>query len=375
MRPPPGRGGRAFRLTGGFAVAGPRQLCYPGPVSTRDRAFDSILVYVGLDLVGDGLIKLPFVRALRAAFPAAEIVWLAGKGRSVYAHELAPLVRGLLDLVVEEAGWGAASRDLLRPPLQGTALAGRRFDLVIDTQRRVRTCLAVRRIPHRSFVSPTAGYLLSDLHPPSRFAKPPSLLRQLFELVELASGAPARPGPLPPLDRELRELAAALLPEGPRYVGLAPGAGARHKCWPLARFLALAAGQADRGRQPVILLGPEEEAWVEQARSALPGALLPLQDPRARAFGPSPLLTIALGRRLSAAVANDSGAGHMLAAADVALVSLFGPSTAEKFAPHVPRARIVRAQGFGPGDAMAQIPVGPVAEALDQLLEEAARQG
>ncbi|WP_232302628.1 hypothetical protein [Elstera litoralis] len=31
-----------------------------------------VLVYVGLDLMGDGLMKLPFVRALRAAFPEGD---------------------------------------------------------------------------------------------------------------------------------------------------------------------------------------------------------------------------------------------------------------------------------------------------------------
>ena len=34
---------------------------------------NTILVYVGADLLGDGLIQLPFVRALRAAYPQARI--------------------------------------------------------------------------------------------------------------------------------------------------------------------------------------------------------------------------------------------------------------------------------------------------------------
>ena len=49
-----------------------------------EMAVDSILVYVGLDRVGDGVMKLPFVRALRNAFPDAEVTWLAGQGESVY---------------------------------------------------------------------------------------------------------------------------------------------------------------------------------------------------------------------------------------------------------------------------------------------------
>lgn len=46
----------------------------------------SALVYVGLDLGGDGLIKLPF---LRNAFLSAKIPWLAARGKSVYAHGMA----------------------------------------------------------------------------------------------------------------------------------------------------------------------------------------------------------------------------------------------------------------------------------------------
>ena len=51
---------------------------------------ESVLVHVGLDRVGDGLLKLPFVRGLRRAFPSARITWLAGKETSVYANVLAP---------------------------------------------------------------------------------------------------------------------------------------------------------------------------------------------------------------------------------------------------------------------------------------------
>src|SRR5437868_10765920 len=114
----------------------------------------SVLIYAGQELIGDGFIKLPFARALRAAYPGARLTWLAGKGRTVYAHELAPLVAGVLDEVIEDAGIGSRAAELIgaRP------LAGRRFDLVIDTQSRVLTTLIVRRLRHARFVSPTAAF-------------------------------------------------------------------------------------------------------------------------------------------------------------------------------------------------------------------------
>ena len=330
----------------------------------------SVLVYVGLDLVGDGLIKLPFLRALRNAFPAAEIIWLAGKGKSVYAHGLAPLVRGLIDEVAEEAETGRRWSELLTPPLRGTKLAGRRFDLVIDSQRRLKTTLLLKRIPHDAFVSGAAGYRFSDPRPAKPAEKPPAMVRQLLDLVELASGRPADTSGLPPCDPRLDDLAASLLPAGRHYIGLAPGAGGKHKCWPLDRYLALAKMQAAMGRIPVVFLGPEEASWAAQVGQEVPAALLPLQSEAVARVGPSPLVTIALARRLAVAVANDAGVGHMMAAADRPLVSLFGPTPPEKFAPLVSRARILRAQSHG-GEEMTRIPLAAVAEAVDALLEEA----
>ena len=186
-----------------------------------------------------------------------------------------------------------------------------------------------------------------------------------MDLASLASGRPLgglAPAPLA-IDAAADAAAAALLPAGPAYVGLAPGAGGRHKCWPLDRFIALGAAQAERGRVPVFLLGPGEAGWAEAVAAALPTALLPLQ----RVATVTPLLTIALGRRLAAAVANDSGTGHMLAAADRPLLSLFGPTPAAKFAPDTPRGRVIRAQDFG-AETMDAIPLAAVETALAGMM-------
>jgi hypothetical protein len=49
------------------------------------------------------------------------------------------------------------------------------------------------------------------------------------------------------------------------------------------------------------------------------------------------------------------------------MVSLFGPTPPEKFAPAAPILQIVRAQDFG-AEAMEMIPTEAVAAALDRLL-------
>jgi ADP-heptose:LPS heptosyltransferase len=321
-----------------------------------------ILVYSGLELLGDGVMKLPFVRALRSAWPDARITWLAGKGPTVYSSVLAPLVAGCIDEIIEDAGIGSETSELWRR----RPLPGRRFDLVIDTQRRVLTSLILRRIRTRSFVSGAADFLLSSRRPRRPFHKPESMVGQLMALLALAGGKPVDSGSDVVLPPEWTAKAAALLPDGPVYLGIAPGAGGAAKRWPLDRFIALARLQIERGRLPVFLLGPAEAELLAELRLGLPAARFPLQQ-GGDAAEPSPLLTMALGQRLAAAVANDSGTGHLLAAAGCAMVSLFGPTRPQKFAPAARRLAIVDARDHGAAE-MTSIAVETVADAVERML-------
>ncbi len=326
----------------------------------------SILVYVGGDLVGDGVMKLPFLRALRHAYPDARIVWMAGKHKSAYAHELAPLVAGLLDEVIEEAGMDQTARWLVRRPLPG-----RHFDVIIDTQRGVIASLILRRVRHRRFISGAANFLLSDARPPRAYRRPAGMVRQMLDLLAVAAGREPEPGAPLRLDDDAVAAAARALPAGPVYVGIAPGAGGRQKCWPLENFIALAKAQMAAGRVPVFILGPGEEEWIETLAEAVPRAVFPSSGTGAeKGVSRSALFTIAVASRLAVAVANDSGAGHMIAAADAPLVSLFGPTTPDKFAPTATRLTVLQAQDHGGGD-MAAIPVDAVARAVDDILAEA----
>ena len=320
----------------------------------------SVLVYVGGDLVGDAVMKLPFVRALRAACPDAAVTWCAGKHKSAFAGALRPLTAGLIDEVIEEAGFDRPLACLLHRPL-----GGRHFDWVIDTQRGVPVSFLVRRIRHDLFISGSAEFLLSDRKPPKGYTRPASMVAQMLDLLELASAQPPMPDAPLTLDETERQAAAAALPDGPVYVGLAPGAGGRVKCWPLENYIALAQDQIARGRAPVFILGPAEDDWAAALQDAVPQALFPTVGGEA----PSPTVgySIALGARLSAAVANDAGAGHILAASDVPLVSLFGPTPAAKFAPAARMAKVIEAQGFG-SDEMSAIPLSAVTAAVEQLL-------
>lgn len=326
---------------------------------------ESVLVHVGLDRLGDGLLKLPFVRGLRTAFPNARLTWFAGKDTTVYARALAPLVTYALDEIIEFGGVGLDPKELLRT----RPLPERRFDLIIDTQRIVWTSLSAWRIRHGAFVSPAARFLLSSQKPPKGYTFPKAMQRQMLDLLEIASGTrfetPRR------LHLELPEIrrrdALDLLPDGARYVGFAPGSGGRPKCWPLDRFIAVARQAAADGAVPVFLIGPQEEEWLTDITQALPNALLPLQaGDGAAQHGYDPMLTIALGERMAAAVSNDSGIAHMLAVAGAPLVALYGPTVYEKFPPMCDAITVIRAATYGARE-MTAIPVDAVIAALQAM--------
>lgn len=325
----------------------------------------SVLVYVGLDRVGDSLLKLPFVRGLRAAYPDAHITWLAGKDTSVFASVMAPMIKGLIDEVIECADIGLHPKELLRRPL-----GGRRFDMIIDTQRVALATFILWRIRHQTFVSPFGNFILSSRKPPRGYKFPKSMQRQILDLLEIATGK-TMPSPEQleyKIDPAIHALAATALPDGATYVGFAPGSGGLPKCWPLQKFVETAKAQISAGRVPVMLLGPQEQDWMTEIKAAVPEALFPLQtDNLGDKHGFTPGLTIALGQRLAVAVSNDSGVGHMLAISGAPLVSLFGRTVPEKFMPMSQALTLIRAQDYG-GREMDFIPVDAVQSAVDAAL-------
>jgi ADP-heptose:LPS heptosyltransferase len=335
----------------------------------------TILVYVGLDRVGDSLLKLPFVRGLRHAYPNAHITWLAGKDTSVYASIMAPVVKGLIDEVIEHpgavegkrGGVGMSPKELLRRPLEGRA-----FDLVIDTQKVALATLILFRMRHKKFISPFGNFILSSVKPGKDYKFPKLMQRQLLDLLEITTGQSfPTPGQLEmDINPVLNQAAAAALPAGPVYIGLSPGSGGLPKCWPLEKFIELAQQQVRLSRVPVFILGPQELSWHKEIAAAVPEALFPLQEnDLGGAHNFTPELTMALAGQLALAVSNDSGTGHMFATGGAKLISLFGRTVPEKFTAMATNLTIIKAQDYG-GREMHFIPVEAVAEAIEAVLAD-----
>ena len=236
-------------------------------------SYSTILVYVGGDLVGDALIKLPFIAALRHNNPQAHITWCTGEFSSVFETVLEPLVRGKLDRITTLE-----------------KLSSQKFDLVIDTQSEWFTTLKLKlKLHYQSFFSPALGYLLSDFKPLNNHTSPKRLIDKMLDFLRTI-GMKEMPENEVTLDKALQDKAKELLPDGKTYIGFAVGAGYRSKCWPREHYISLGKDLKKQGYEPVVILGPQEQDWVEAFQEQFQEALYPLQDARVTQQSPySPL--------------------------------------------------------------------------------------
>ena len=335
----------------------------PAPESLR-----RVAIFSGGELLGDGLFKLPFIRSLMATFPNAEIIWVSA-GASVYAGVLKDLAAPYLSRVIENAGVGRSPRELLAP----RRIATGPIDILIDTQTVAWRSLVVRKtLKPALFVTSAANYLFSgvtprQVNPEWTRTKPTHFVDRLMRLLALASGGRAVADPAATaIPGKYTELAARLLPDGERYAGFAPGSGDPTKRWPLDRFIALARQAGASGCRPVFFIGPGERFMLDDIRNGVPDALFP-EDEAPDGAPKGPLLVAALGRRLAAAVANDSGLGHMLAISDIPLILLYGRHAPAKYAPLTPRLTTFWARDFG-GPEHERIPLQKVSAAFRETL-------
>lgn len=339
----------------------------------REILAETILVHGKDQPIGDAFIQSSFFYWLRCLYPNAHITFAVSLGGSAYADSLKSVMASYIDEVLTHQELSLDRRAL--NPLAPRPLRGRRFDLVIDLEKVWWQTLILRRVRHGCFVSASKHFLFSDCWPRD-WRKPDHLSDQYLMLLD-ALGTSQKVN-LPPPNFHCAErmaLATALLPWGPKYVGLVPGAGDRGKCWPLDRFFAVAHALLAGGFTPVFLLGPAEADLVPTVRANFEAPLLPawtLKDQGSASFHPaflSPLMTVALGRHLSAAVTNDCGMAHMLAAAKTPLLTLFGYTNHKKYMPLSPISEVISARQYGKNRIDA-IPVEDVLSKIGRLVQD-----
>ena len=320
-----------------------------------------IAVLVSREGLGDTLLKLPLLRAIARGCPGRPIWWLAAY-QTAAAGPLRDFLPSALREVREFVGF-----DKPRSAARRRLAEMGPFSLVFDTRSGFAGVHAAwRHLRCRAFYCCLPGYLLSSARPPGRIFRPRHIGERALSLAQAALGDAADGSGRIEASAAARRHAAALLDEGPVHVGLALGSRETRKNWPIARFLALAELLKAASLSPVLLLGPKErDRALMLRREHADLTAIEFLDPEA---GVSSLdLAVAVLGRLAAVVANDSGLGHLAAAAGLPVVSLFGPTDPRRWAPMAPAGRILRARDFG-GEEMARIPPEAVLAAVREIL-------
>ena len=291
--------------------------------------------------LGDAVLTLPFIQALKTRYPDAEIHFFVRAG----LEKLFCAQRELTS--VRPFAKRGDQKGLFAARALGNELSLEGFDLWISPHASLRSAYLARCVgaPVRiGYQSPWYNWLAYTHLVDRRFNQ----LEEVERLFQL--GGPlgifadkATPAPLPRLDLPPEAIARADeiyagLPKGPR-LGIHPGSTWPTKCWPKEHFAEIARRALAAGAVVLLFAGPgEEELATHIAASA--------NDNSGRLINLGGMLTIpalaACIARLDACLTNDSGPMHLAWAQNVPLAACFGPTVrALGFFPRGPNSRVL----------------------------------
>jgi ADP-heptose:LPS heptosyltransferase len=227
----------------------------------KQEQYERIAVFRALKL-GDLLCAVPALRALRSAFPAAEISLIGLPWASTFVSRYTHL----LDDFIEFPGHPAFPErdfDAHAVPAFFEEMISRRFDLAIQMHG---SGSIINTLMVMLGARETAGFYLPGSYcpEPERYAIYPGHEPEIWRHLTLMAylGIPLQGDHLEfPIYTEDRDAFASLKHTAGidnRYICVHPGASSCDKCWPVERFAAAADRFAERGYQ-VVLTGSEAE--------------------------------------------------------------------------------------------------------------------
>jgi ADP-heptose:LPS heptosyltransferase len=309
-------------VSAGARLVGPF-LPRPGKDAPRE------ILILRLDRIGDVLMSLPALAALRDARPEVRIRLAVGEWSREIAEDAS-----VDEVLVWSAPWVGRSDEGASSPAHlfnsARALRSSRPDLAIDLQGDLRAMWLMAATGARArvgYANTGSARLLTRV---VELDENIGLVEQNYRALETALGQKLIRKPFQWLDQERRGqgrrfLRAALEGAGLEVrgplVGLHVGAGRRIKEWPLERFAALGRRLVEDMAATLILTGsPSEAPRAAALRSLVPDSVLDLSGQ---------LSLRGLAETMSACdafVSGDTAAMHFACALGLPSVAIFGPS-------------------------------------------------
>ena len=291
--------------------------------------------------VGDTVMMLPSLVAVRKAFPRAEITVLAN-----------PWVLPLLEnhpavdhTIVMDKGRGVmrACKELL---LVISRLRNERFDLAVLFQNAFEAALlsCLGAVRYRvGYNTDGRGLFLTHTVIRDKAILSAHQVEYFLGLVDAMGWQVTETKPVVYLNEEDTKAVSMMLSsegicDNGMVVGLNPGAAyGPAKRWPAERFAAIGDWASQRWSAKVVLFGSPSEAVIAEEVAKLMNTE-PLNVCGKTTLGQA----MALIKRCDSFVTNDSGLMHIAAALNTPLVAVFGPTDHFQTSPVSRNARMVR---------------------------------
>jgi len=323
------------------------------------------MLVIDFGQLGDVVMSLPALRAIRERFPYAQITVAVGKpgeeliSLSGYANEILEVDRVALRDGPTLISIGRILRLVSR-------VRRTRFDFVIDLHSYYETNLLgfLSGAPHRLYSrrpNRSLDFLANFKPQPAKELKTTHLVDRYLDLLKpLGIQNPVRTPSLKTSAAADFAVEAMLGKEkaqsGELLVGLFPGAGHACRLWPLEHFVQLADYLVRNDRVRIIVFaGPEERAMVPHMR--------PLFPPTTIFFDRLTIPQLASAQaRLTLFISNDTGPVHIAGAVGTPVIVILDRPDPHSFTPVGDHNRVIC------GPLITDIPVGEVYKAAHELL-------
>jgi len=298
------------------------------------------ILLLRLERIGDLVMTLPAIAAVRALAPSAQIDLVVGSWNA----QLATAIPSVDEVETLDAQWLArdgGGRGLTQLLKHAAGWRRKHYDLAINFEPDVRSNLLIAAVGAEwasGYRSGGGGPLLDEALDYDPTAHTTDNAKRLVETV-FGAAAPAQTTSLIEIPDAYRQRVRALLGSATRpLVGMHVSGGRPVKQWDPARFGEVAR-RLVAGRGATILLtgSAADRPLVEQVTRVLPagGAI--------DATGEADLLTLAaLLDEAELLITGDTGPMHIAAAVGTPIVAVFGASDPRRYAPRGPLDRVVR---------------------------------
>ena len=309
-----------------------------------------LLIYNSGGGIGDSIQLFPLILSLENLFEKSEIYYLGAHGN----HFLGKLKEynikvKTLNLELKYFGFRwwhffLSKRNFLKLELD-------EFDLIVDCQSKFRNTMILKRIPSKAFYSSTFNNIFCS---------------------NLGLSAEKFWSDLKTVDYDINTISKKYFDESKRllpnknYIGfsITQGNVYRKKEWPLSKIIKLSEELVKNNKTPVFLIERRYHELKDKIKNSIPSAIFPEHESQLA----SPALVTCLGARLDLAITIDNGIMHMLSLSRVPIISLFGPTNANKFAPKYKNSKVLDSKKIYKSKNVSDITVEDVLQAVKQFV-------